>query len=111
MHFNPHAPHGGATIDVIRFRDWLKISIHTPRMGARRSIQNGILQIIIFQSTRPAWGRDHVAMFDLSRIEVFQSTRPAWGRDPPRTRCQKVTHADFNPHAPHGGATYLGGGF
>ena len=102
-HFNPRAPHGGAT-----------------------SVLLIVVQLHVFQSTRPAWGRDvHPAhLRHLLRISIhaprmgarhgrtwishgmvqFQSTRPAWGRDPRSgLRLQAVPY--FNPRAPHGGAT------
>ena len=102
------------------------ISIHTPRMGARLAALICSACSARFQSTRPAWGRDVAALgriigfdisihtprmgarhifleeFDLSI--TFQSTRPAWGRDSCRTTSAS-TSINFNPHAPHGGAT------
>ena len=79
--FNPHAPHGGATIRpqaLLRFR---LISIHTPRMGARRNVGATAAAHRIFQSTRPAWGRDEEMIAPRRGCSLFQSTRPAWGRD------------------------------
>ena len=124
--FNPHAPHGGATEDDEALRTRYLISIHTPRMGARRRIGNSMKDPEGFQSTRPAWGRDlrrssigtmpmyfnpHAphggATVDRARRargDPFQSTRPAWGRDR-RNHPPVLLILHFNPHAPHGGAT------
>ena len=57
-HFNPHAPHGGATPIAMYPLRLQQISIHTPRMGARLGMTLGSLFDGRFQSTRPAWGRD-----------------------------------------------------
>ena len=125
-YFNPHAPHGGATISQNRRCLCQHISIHTPRMGARR-VQNGhAFRQAVFQSTRPAWGRDSTVWQPIANTAIsihtprmgarrhylptakyaieFQSTRPAWGRDEMRRAIGKVL-VNFNPHAPHGGAT------
>ena len=79
MHFNPRAPHGGASVG----------SLAGAWAGA-------------FQSTRPAWGRENV----VTRVfptQLFQSTRPAWGREPELV-WNEVIYLYFNPRAPHGGA-------
>ena len=103
VNFNPHAPHGGATKCLVLCKEMEEISIHTPRMGARRTVSAWVATIQAFQSTRPAWGRDHeqgnpLGAADISIhtprmgarqegfetcqiVNAFQSTRPAWGRD------------------------------
>ena len=102
------------------------ISIHAPRMGARRISRGSYPCRWSFQSTRPAWGRDVEPPTRTARKEdfnpraphggatkggrrtaesvAFQSTRPAWGRDPLQSP-PAATAANFNPRAPHGGAT------
>ena len=57
-HFNPHAPHGGATRSFGNGAAAKEISIHTPRMGARPGSAIPNSSSGAFQSTRPAWGRD-----------------------------------------------------
>ena len=148
-HFNPRAPHGGATFLCPPTTVHVGISIHAPRMGARPLLPIACDIILLFQSTRPAWGRDgwlpahrHAAhhfnpraphggattsrcceaatgeisihaprmgarpaarvLREIARL--FQSTRPAWGRDD-ACRWKTPPCADFNPRAPHGGAT------
>ena len=79
--FNPRAPHGGATVAIVPKAGGFVISIHAPRMGARPRTHAEFGGDLAFQSTRPAWGRDD-----------GQYHRPHQQRD-------------FNPRAPHGGAT------
>ena len=147
--FNPRAPHGGATMRAMRPDADNLISIHAPRMGARRMLSPLWRVPAEFQSTRPAWGRDTTghptprpsydfnpraphggatylcvetfhcfaisihaprmgarrnASYKNSPVFGFQSTRPAWGRDA-RFRAARAACGDFNPRAPHGGAT------
>ena len=145
-----HAPRMGARLGGIHAADVVRrISIHAPRMGARRVAAPSCGTSLLFQSTRPAWGRDAsfgsmssigynfnpraphggatetpIESLEVPFISIhaprmgarptvclaipfiprFQSTRPAWGRD-----CNQVIHVllvwNFNPRAPHGGAT------
>ena len=126
MDFNPHAPHGGATSVRVEHFTNIGISIHTPRMGARHPKAYAEELAQKFQSTRPAWGRDAAEGRDRPCLGIsihtprmgarprgksredgghlFQSTRPAWGRDQARSR-RCCSAFNFNPHAPHGGAT------
>ena len=55
-HFNPRSPHGerlglgdGGFIGQ-------HISIHAPRMGSDKAIPNQRFNVVLFQSTLPAWG-------------------------------------------------------
>ena len=127
-HFNPRAPHGGATEWKMMTRLPFYISIHAPRMGARLVPYRVTARNIAFQSTRPAWGRDvtrRMALDSLAisihaprmgarplrgevqmRLNEFQSTRPAWGRDA-ATSSASSSSTNFNPRAPHGGATTI----
>ena len=102
--FNPHAPHGGATTCYQIIQGAYTISIHTPRMGARPAKGQSSTGNAGFQSTRPAWGRDVLLAQHADERSVFQSTRPAWGRDN-FAHMFDSAFEDFNPHAPHGGAT------
>ena len=101
--FNPRAPRGGATFLIRLF-------------GAA----------LMFQSTRPAWGRDRIRRSPIreacsfnpraprggattpnvthAAAPEFQSTRPAWGRDA-MPICESPCSTGFNPRAPRGGAT------
>ena len=106
MYFNPRAPHGGATRGLPCSCSCLLISIHAPRMGARRKGTRIARDEHGFQSTRPAWGRDGLALCTLPLASRFQSTRPAWGRDQ-LARCAVADLFYFNPRAPHGGATHV----
>ena len=106
-HFNPHAPHGGATQLKAEAEAQEAISIHTPRMGARRQRTDYRPRSGNFNPHAPHGG----ATSDLSRrmtAELFQSTRPAWGRDG-SFHSHPSSSRHFNPHAPHGGATVLHG--
>ena len=81
-----------------------RISIHAPRMGARQGDAVPSEMAGSFQSTRPAWGRDVLIRIFLIVRHKFQSTRPAWGRDSIKYILYCLG-SDFNPRAPHGGAT------
>ena len=79
-HFNPRARVGRDAAEEVARLD-LAISIHAPAWGA--TVEAGRCKLeLTFQSTRPVWGRDGLCAFRI-----------------PSTR-------DFNPRAPHGGATY-----
>ena len=82
-YFNPRAPHGGATDTEAITRRMALISIHAPRMGARRARSDWHWYTRGFQSTRPAWGRDQACL------------------------TVQIPTVNFNPRAPHGGATSL----
>ena len=122
-HFNPHAPHGGATRCSRTDSAVLDISIHTPRMGARHSrltVPNAPLhfnphaphggatekcnsrgQNVMISIHTPRMGARREKYGSRVPMQPFQSTRPAWGRDvlhlPAAIRAEY-----FNPHAPRG---------
>ena len=78
-HFNPRAPHGGATLlCVFQLGEPLFQSTRPAWGREERQIVGDAADV--FQSTRPAWGRGGGIMAK-SISELFQSTRPAWGRD------------------------------
>ena len=80
-HFNPRSPRGGATgADVYWYKD-RTISIHAPHEGERQAI-------------RPLFAGER----------RFQSTLPTRGSDRSGSR-NAITHTDFNPRSPRGGAT------
>ena len=91
------ATHLHAVVDVI-----FRISIHTP-VWARRGKTYSYSFDISFQSTRPHGARQLFTARSTAGC-VFQSTRPAWGRDTSAKLLRRVAQ-NFNPHAPHGGAT------
>ena len=121
--FNPRAPRGGATGHCSRGLPCPEVSIHAPRVGARLSPpfstcgSGGEVSIHaprvgarpgqqihkwrprMFQSTRPAWGRDGVGLLKLCQHFLFQSTRPAWGRDE-RWVCGTYTARAFQSTRP-----------
>ena len=126
-HFNPRAPHGGATSgsrQAVRSAD---ISIHAPRMGARRFALHTIQRAADISIHAPRMGaRRFIAIHPTCNQQIsihaprmgarlprkakrpcrmaFQSTRPAWGRD--QTEAGRACRSHhFNPRAPHGGAT------
>ena len=121
-YFNPRAPHGGATFMPTSIHCALHISIHAPRMGARRrsciiwspkydfnpraphggatAVGNFGRPMSGFQSTRPAWGRDNAVIsapnsfgISIHAPRMGARRRPLHGTRPLR---------DFNPHAPCG---------
>ena len=79
--------------------------VYHARVEARPKIMGILDGANIFQSTRPRGARQDDLVFRAD-IAAFQSTRPVWG----------ATHhggtgialrTNFNPHAPHGGATSI----
>ena len=101
-HFNPHAPHGGATHDCPHSSPSAAISIHTPRMGARQQMLSEAFAHYPFQSTRPAWGRDADNKELVTDSAIFQSTRPAWGRDD--RSVEPILDRSISIHTPRMGA-------
>src|SRR5690625_2589923 len=79
--FNPRAPRGGATFWWRSVTVQVLVSIHAPRVGARPTPNKVARMDTLFQSTRPAWGRD------ASSVTLL------------------IASASFNPRAPRGGAT------
>ena len=125
-HFNPRAPHGGATSDSCRVRRRSCISIPAPRMGARQSILSALVDGPLFQSTRPAWGRDYMFKIIYKQVRNFNPRAPHGGATAASiARCtssrisihaprmgarlalflSEMRERNFNPRAPHGGAT------
>ena len=101
LHFNPRAPHGGATSSRYRIASCLRISIHAPRMGARVS-HTPTTPPEIFQSTRPAWGRDRPHLARARRL-IISIHAPRMGARHRRRHCaQRPT---ISIHAPAWGAT------
>ena len=100
--FNPRAPHGGATSGVLRLRDFYRISIHAPRMGARRPALRGSLgkphfnpraphggatvfvlfvyHPLVISIHAPRMGARHTLQRYLTPQVLFQSTRPRGAR-------------------------------
>src|SRR5690625_6716387 len=78
--FNPRAPRGGATFWWRSVTVQVLVSIHAPRVGARPTPNKVARMDTLFQSTRPAWGRD------ASSVTLL------------------IASASFNPRAPRGGA-------
>ena len=77
--FNPRAPCGGATCVVKLFPRHLAISIHAPRVGARRRRRSCRTSRYLFQSTRPRRVRRTNGFANIHHI-LFQSTRPRRAR-------------------------------
>ena len=109
LDFNPRAPHGGATAFVPLRSGFGDISIHAPRMGARREDYLTLPPLIQFQSTRPAWGRDPSSPTRTASSRNFNPRAPHGGAT---YGIGEPSRADryFNPRAPHGGATGLENG-
>src|SRR5690625_412973 len=122
--FNPRAPRGGATARRWQPANAIVVSIHAPRVGARHRIVGRYADRLLFQSTRPAWGRDILDQAIWRRFDVsihaprvgarphqtqpysrgvqFQSTRPAWGRDAAQRHPRRSARVSI--HAPRVGA-------
>src|SRR5690625_183086 len=122
--FNPRAPRGGATARRWQPANAIVVSIHAPRVGARHRIVGRYADRLLFQSTRPAWGRDILDQAIWRRFDVsihaprvgarphqtqpysrgvqFQSTRPAWGRDDAQRHPRRSARVSI--HAPRVGA-------
>ena len=87
--FNPRAPHGGATgLDGLLTRADA-ISIHAPRMGARRELRVSYSPCSYFNPRAPHGGATEADM-ERRDWQLFQSTRPAWGRDLDATRIKQM---------------------
>ena len=101
--FQSTLPAWGETVQTVRNRKHQAISIHSPRMGrdaapvvhgrwipnfnplsphGERLETGGTAGTADrFQSTLPAWGETHRALF-VKIVYEFQSTLPAWGETP-----------------------------
>ena len=82
-YFNPRAPRGG-----------------------RRAVDRISKRAAKFQSTRPCGARP-ITLLDTFALVGISIHAPAWGNDPFTLLVLLDCH-DFNPHAPHGGATCRG---
>ena len=96
-HFNPRAPHGGATVFVLFVYHPLVISIHAPRMGARHTLQRYLTPQVLFQSTCPAWGATHWSWCSQYKVSISIHV-PRVGRDL-RYLHNVPYYWDFNPRA------------
>ena len=120
--FNPRSPHGERRIRSTILAIW-RISIHAPRTGSDKRLDDSCIQRRSFQSTLPARGAtervlDMPRCADISihaprtgsdaRLEFtaagfagFQSTLPARGATWVTALSWKTTRY-FNPRSPHG---------
>ena len=96
-HFNPRAPHGGATTCLASGCRSLVISIHAPRMGARHTLQRYLTPQVLFQSTCPAWGATHWSWCSQYKVSISIHV-PRVGRDL-RYLHNIPYYWDFNPRA------------
>ena len=102
--FNPHAPRGArqslqdnpfdprtVSIHTPRvgrddllpdFYHYPNVSIHTPRVGRDVDREGDGYRIVLFQSTRPAWGATHAREIFRAVVDVSIHT-PRVGRDAP----------------------------
>ena len=95
-----HAPRMGRDDDVAEVNPILRISIHAPRMGRDATIQRWKPSMIVFQSTRPAWGAT-VYLLHYRVLVVISIHAPHMGRDA-ALGLSAVADAHFNPRAPYG---------
>ena len=97
-----HSPRVGRDVDSCYFGESKReISIHSPRVGRDALAERCRYRLILFQSTRPAWGETDRRWSEEAEIIEFQSTRPAWGET--RTRSgRSASFRNFNPLAPRG---------
>src|SRR5690625_5215274 len=80
------------------------VSIHAPRVGARQLVYNAVIRDNIVSIHALRVGARRSGTYWSLRLTQFQSTRPAWGRDhrPAEPPC---TSDCFKPRAPREGAT------
>ena len=76
------------------------ISIHAPRMGARRASRRAMSTLGRFQSTRPVWGATNTPadIYIINRISIHA---PRVGRDCPADCAARVVFISI--HAPRVG--------
>ena len=102
-YFNPRSPRGGATERHEYDRDAVRISIHAPHEGERRSATSRKCRCSkAFQSTLPTRGSDSTEIMVWSLENKFQSTLPTRGSDMYQ-RFQTICHYNISIHAPHEG--------
>ena len=79
--FNPRAPRGGATVLCLQPSKELLVSIHAPRVGARHDEIWQAVRDAMVSIHAPRVGARLLEEWAHQDAELFQSTRPAWGRD------------------------------
>src|SRR5690625_7515657 len=105
MRVSIHAPRVGARLSEAPYTNGSgRVSIHAPRVGARPYNGHQQLEIQMFQSTRPAWGRDGVSAQIESLERSFNPRAPRGGATGVLRRAE-ARGSSFNPRAPRGGAT------
>src|SRR5690625_4965954 len=105
MRVSIHAPRVGARLPEAPSTDRSgRPPTHAPRGGARPYNGHHQLEIQMFQSTRPAWGRDGVSA-QIDSLEPSFNPRAPRGGATGVLRRAEARGSSFNPRAPRGGAT------
>src|SRR5690625_5160771 len=105
MRVSIHAPRVGARLSEAPYTNGSgRVSIHAPRVGARPYNGHPQLEIHMFQSTRPAWGRDGVSAH-IQPLELSINPRTPRGCATGVLLRADVRGSIFNPRAPRVRAT------
>ena len=121
-HFNPRSPRGERHLRAERAEHTSKISIHAPRVGSdshrafqipcpghfnprsprgeRLAVVAGLLDVIVFQSTLPAWGAT-TDVLTITAKDGISIHAPRVGSDALHVG-RRDAHRDFNPRSPRG---------